>query len=148
MEHLVINLPHAAEFYPLFYTLAFLSRFIILIVEGWRRKLPQLPWLIVIGTGFVFFVFGCRIATFSVEEWQAVLDYRPLDREPGLIVLGGLLFGVPAIFVARRLVHLEVSVLDAYAFVLPLGMCIQRIGCFITGCCFGSTTSCNCVSAR
>ena len=56
-------------------------------------------------------------------------------------MLGGLLFSVPAIFVARRLVHLEDSILDAYAFVLPLGMCIQRIGCFLNGCCFGSTTS-------
>ena len=56
-------------------------------------------------------------------------------------MLGGLLFSVPAIFVARRLVHLDVTILDAYAFVLPLGMCIQRIGCFLNGCCFGSTTS-------
>ena len=141
MKHLVIDLPHAAGFYALFYTLAFLTSFIILIVEGRRRKFPTLPWLIVIGTGFVFFVLGCRIATFSVAEWQAVLDYRPLDRETGLIMLGGLLFSVPAIFVARRLVHLEDSTLDAYAFVLPLGMCIQRIGCFLNGCCFGTTTS-------
>jgi prolipoprotein diacylglyceryltransferase len=141
MEHLVIDLPHATGYYALFYTLAFLTSFIILIVEGRRRNLPTLPWLIVIGTGFVFFVFGCRIATFSIAEWQAVLDYRSLDRQTGLIMLGGLLFSVPAIFVARRLVHLEYSSLDAYAFVLPLGMCIQRIGCFLNGCCFGSTTS-------
>ncbi len=141
MEHLVVDLPHATGFYALFYTLAFLTSFIVLIVEGRKRKFPTLPWLIVIGTGFVFFVFGCRIATFSVAEWQAVLDYRPLDRETGLTMLGGLLFSVPAIFVARRLVHLEDSILDAYAFVLPLGMCIQRIGCFLNGCCFGSTTS-------
>jgi len=141
MEHLVIDLPHATEFYALFYTLAFLTSFIILIVEGRRRKFPTLPWLIVIGTGFVFFVFGCRIATFSLSEWQAILDYRPLERETGLIMLGGLLFSVPAIFVTRRLVHLDGSILNAYALVLPLGMCIQRIGCFLNGCCFGSTTS-------
>ena len=141
MEHFVIDLPHATGFYALFYTLAFLISFIILIVDGRRRKFSTLPWLIVIGTGFVFFVFGCRIATFSIAEWQAVFDYRPLDRETGLTMLGGLLFGVPAIFVARRLVHLEESTLDAYAFVLPVGMCIQRIGCFLNGCCFGSTTS-------
>ena len=66
MEHLVIDLPHATGFYALFYTLAFLTSFIVLIVEGRKRKFPTLPWLIVIGTGFVFFVFGCRIATFSV----------------------------------------------------------------------------------
>jgi prolipoprotein diacylglyceryltransferase len=141
MEHLVIDVPHATGFYALFYTLAFLTSFIVLIVEGQKRKFPTLPWLIVIGTGFVFFVFGCRIATFSVAEWHAVLYYRPLDRETGLTMLGGLLFSVPAIFIARRLVHLEDSILDAYAFVLPLGMCIQRIGCFLNGCCFGTTTS-------
>jgi prolipoprotein diacylglyceryltransferase len=141
MKHLVIDLQHATSFYALFYTLAFLISFIILIVEGQRRKFPTLQWLIVIGTGFIFFVFGCRIATFSILEWQAIVDYRPLDRETGLTMLGGLLFCVPAIFVARRLVGLEDSILDAYAFVLPLGMCIQRIGCFLNGCCFGSTTS-------
>jgi Prolipoprotein diacylglyceryl transferase len=55
-------------------------------------------------------------------------------------MLGGLLLSVPAIFAAKRFVNLSASSLDAYAFVLPVGMCIQRLGCLLAGCCYGTAT--------
>jgi prolipoprotein diacylglyceryltransferase len=141
MKTFIIDLPQSNWYYAAFYTAAFLASFIILVAEGRRRKIPQLPWLIVIATGFISFVFGCRMITYSGEDWNAVLSNQPLDHATGLVMLGGLAFCVPCILVAKRLVHLNESVLDAYAFVLPVGMCIQRIGCFLNGCCFGTLTS-------
>ena len=140
MQPLFIDIPSPQRYYSLFYMVAFFVSFIILIAEGRRRRLPQLPWLIVIGTGYIFFVFGCRMVTFSLEDWKTILHNQPLEHATGLVMLGGLLFCVPAILIAKRFCNLNTNVLDAYAFVLPVGMCLQRIGCFLNGCCFGTIT--------
>jgi prolipoprotein diacylglyceryltransferase len=141
MKPILMIFPQATWQYAAFYTAAFLASFIILIAEGRRRKIPQFQWLIVIATGFVSFVVGCRLLTYSQEDWNVVLSNQPLDHSTGLVMLGGLLFCVPCILIVKRLVRLNESVLDAYAFVLPAGMCLQRLGCFLNGCCFGTHTS-------
>ena len=141
MNTILIILPHSIWYYAVFYTAAFLVSFIILIAEGRRRKIPQFQWLIVIATGFVSFVIGCRIVTYSQEDWNVILSNQPLDHTTGLVMLSGLLVCVPCILIVKRLVRLNESVLDAYAFVLPAGMCLQRIGCFLNGCCYGARTS-------
>ena len=74
MKTILIILPHSIWYYAVFYTAAFLVSFIILIAEGRRRKIPQFQWLIVIATGFVSFVFGCRIITYSLEDWNVILS--------------------------------------------------------------------------
>ena len=141
MKTILIDLPQSTWYYVGFYTAAFLVSFIILIAEGRRRKIPQFQWLIVIATGFVSFVFGCRIIAYSQEDWNVILSNQPLDHTSGLVMLGGLLVCVPCILIVKRLVRLSESVLDAYAFVLPVGMYLQRIGCLLSGCCFGTRTS-------
>lgn len=141
MNPFLINLSQSHLYFAAFYTAAFLVSFLILLLEGRRRKIPQLPWLIVIATGFISFVIGCRIVTYSKNDWNAILANQPVDHVTGLVMLGGLLFCVPSILLVKRLLRLEESVLDAYAFVLPVGMCLQRIGCFFNGCCFGSVTT-------
>ncbi|HMG92519.1 MAG TPA: hypothetical protein VK589_20815, partial [Chryseolinea sp.] len=64
MKPFLVDIPHI-NYYSLFYLTAFFIGFIILLWEGRMRKFPLLPWLIVIGAGFIFFVFGCRIFTIS-----------------------------------------------------------------------------------
>ena len=124
----------------MFYIIAFLTCFVVLIVEGRMRNFPVLPWLLVIATGFIFFVLGCRIFAYSIEDWKTVLTYQAPDHATGLVMLGGLLLSVPAILASKRLVNLSASSLDAYAFILPVGMCIQRLGCLMAGCCYGTVT--------
>ena len=141
MQTLIIDTSYGHAYYSLFYVAAFLASFIILIVEGRKRKLPTLPWLIVIGTGYVFFILGCRIITFSMDDWSLILNNQQLTHATGIVMLGGLLFSVPAILFIKRIVNLNATGLDAYAFVLPVGMFFQRIGCFLNGCCFGSITT-------
>ncbi|MDH4092087.1 MAG: prolipoprotein diacylglyceryl transferase [Cyclobacteriaceae bacterium] len=130
-----------AQYYSLFYMLAFVVSFFLLIAEGRKRKLPQLPWLLVITAGYIFFVFGCRIVTLSPDDWTTLLQNKSLDHATGLVMLGGLLFSIPAIFITKRLMGLKATALDAYAFILPVGMFLQRIGCFLNGCCFGTATN-------
>ncbi len=127
-------------YFTMFYIIAFLTCFVVLIIEGRMRNFPVLPWLLVIATGFIFFVLGCRIFAYTIEDWKTVLTYQAPDHATGLVMLGGLLLSVPAILVAKRFVNLTASSLDAYAFVLPVGMCIQRLGCLMAGCCYGTVT--------
>ena len=49
--------------------------------------------------------------------------------------------GIPAILLATRMLDMPKGTLDAYAFVLPAGMFLQRIGCFLSGCCYGTVTT-------
>jgi phosphatidylglycerol:prolipoprotein diacylglycerol transferase len=128
-------------YFTLFYAAAFLVTFIILVLEGRKRNLPQLPWLITITTGTIFFVLGCRIVTLTPNDWMAITNNQPLGHDTGMVMLGGLLLSVPAIFLVKRFVNLNYHVLDAYTFVLPVGMFLQRIGCFLNGCCYGTITT-------
>ena len=128
-------------YFTLFYAAAFLVTFVILIVEGKKRNLPQLPWLITITTGTIFFVLGCRIVTLTPNDWIAIANNQSLGHDTGMVMLGGLLLSVPAIFLVNRFVNRNYHVLDAYAFVVPVGMFLQRIGCFLKGCCYGTVTS-------
>ena len=127
-------------YFTMFYIVAFLTCFVVLLVEGRMRDFPVLPWLLVIATGFIFFVLGCRIFAYSIEDWKTVLTYQAPYHATGLVMLGGLLLSVPAILVAKRFVNLNATSLDAYAFILPVGMCIQRVGCLLAGCCYGTVT--------
>jgi len=127
-------------YFMMFYIIAFLTCFVVLIVEGRKRNFPVLAWLLVIATGFIFFVLGCKIFAYSSEDWKTVLTYQAPDHATGLVMLGGLLLSVPAILAAKRFVNMNASLLDAYAFILPIGMCIQRLGCLMAGCCYGTVT--------
>lgn len=59
----------------------------------------------------------------------------------GLAFLGGLLACIPFAwwFMARRKMQ-RAAVLDLAGFGVPLGLGIGRLGCFLSGCCFGQTT--------
>jgi prolipoprotein diacylglyceryltransferase len=140
-EDMTIDGQTTFPYFTIFYVVAFLTCFVILLVEGRMRNFPVLPWLLVIASGFIFFIVGCRIFAYSIEDWKTILTYQPPDHPTGLVMLGGLLLAVPAILIAKRFVRLNASSLDAYAFVLPVGMFIQRLGCLIAGCCYGTVSS-------
>ena len=55
---------------------------------------------------------------------------------------GGLVGVFSAILVSRLFMKFPLGIpLDFTAIVLPLGLAIQRIGCFLRGCCYGVSTN-------
>jgi phosphatidylglycerol:prolipoprotein diacylglycerol transferase len=52
-------------------------------------------------------------------------------------VIGGLLLGTFSIITGKFLFRFKISLLDSFAFALPLAIAIQRMGCFLAGCCHG-----------
>src|SRR5258708_7671485 len=141
MEALLIDISNPGLYYTIFYATAFSVGFLFLTIEGRRRGFPMLPWWLMIVTAFFFFMIGTQLIRFGAPEWSHVLRFEPIPDSPGRSVLGGILLGIPGLVLARYILKFRYHVVDAFAFVTPLCLAIQRIGCFSAGCCFGKTTS-------
>ena len=138
---IVINPESTGIYYSLFYLLSFLIGFVLLVLEGRKRKFPVIPWMLVITTVFMFFLFGVQAIRFSKEDWQLVFQFKALSSDPGRSVIGGILFAVPGLLLAKYFLRFRFDLLDAFALVAPVGMFFQRLGCFLAGCCFGTPTT-------
>ena len=126
--------------YQLFYLLAFLAVIIVVLVEGRNRNIPAIPWLMVICTSFTFFLVGSKVVTLTPHEWRTISQFKPLNYSPGATVIGGLVFSFFGLLLARYFLKLPWSILDAFAYTIPIGMCVQRFGCLQAGCCYGKAT--------
>jgi prolipoprotein diacylglyceryltransferase len=98
---------------------------------------PALPfeksmWIIV---GAVFGALaGSKLLAF-VESFD---QYRPHLADArvwlgGKTIVGGLLGGWAGVEVAKKCLRVTQSTGDAFVFPLILGMCVGRVGCFLTG---------------
>lgn len=141
MNPLVIHTESPGAWYAFVYATAFIMGFVLLAWEGRQRRLPTLAWWLILASTFLFFMIGTQVIQWNTADWSHVLRYEALDRWPGRTVLGGMLLFVPALLLAKYLLRFTHSVVDGFAMVLPVGLAIQRLGCFITGCCFGTPTT-------
>ena len=124
-------------YYALFYSLAFILGTLWVFFEGYRRRWPMVPWLIVVGFCMVFAIIGSKLLTFSVQDITSILHYGRMPAATGRTFLGVLLGGVFGIAVARRWLGFPYSVLNAFAVAVPVAGAVSRLGCLLGGCCFG-----------
>ncbi len=127
--------------YAFFYMTALLIGSLIALYEGYRRKWPLVPWLIVLAWCATWGVVGSKLLVISWGEWNAALSHGHIPFTAEKSFLGGVLGAIIGVFFARRLLGLRYSVADAFAFALPVGLAIGRIGCLLGGCCFGKPTT-------
>ena len=115
------------------------SQLYFLLRRRWRGRAVKLPmeqnlWLLV---GCVFgALFGSKLLAWA-ESWP---HYREALRSPdptvilaGKTIVGGLLGGWAGIEVAKKFLGITRSTGDLFVFPLILGMCLGRVGCFLTG---------------
>lgn len=140
MEPILIQPDSPGTWYAVFYAAAFVVGFALLAWEGRRQKFPALAWWLILATAFLFFMIGSQVIRWNTVDWGHALRFEPLERWTGRSVLGGIVLFVPALCLAKYLLRFSHSVVDSFALVFPVGLAIQRIGCFITGCCFGTPT--------
>jgi prolipoprotein diacylglyceryltransferase len=126
--------------YGFFYMTALLVGSLVALYEGYRRKWPLVPWLIVLAWCATWGVVGSKLLVISWGEWNAALSHGHIPFTAEKSFLGGVLGAIIGVFFARRLLGLRDSVADAFAFVLPISLAIGRIGCLLGGCCFGKPT--------
>ena len=137
--HLIISAN--GPWYELFYNLSLFITLVILLYEGYRRQFPLLKWVFLLIITRLLFIAGTKAVTFSPAEWNILFSRFELPDARGKSLAGGLWFGGMALLAGAYLLGFKRNITDAFALALPLGIAIQRAGCFVTGCCYGKISS-------
>jgi len=140
-KHLLLDLSIGGLLFQVFYILAFLTAYAILIWEGHRRKFPLIDWILVLACVQLFIVVGTKAFSFTADEWRFMYQNHTLLPNPQKTLSGGILLGMAGYIIARYFLKFRYFVLDAFAIAFPIAVSIQAIGCFFYGCCFGSPSS-------
>lgn len=112
---------------------------IIVSAVYWFRRSKNDPALLVVYIGALGGAFlGAKLAYLFAEIW---FDWGREDFWPRVVtgksVLGGLLGGYAGVEIMKKLVGHDKSTGDAFAVILPVGLMLGRVGCWLHGCCLG-----------
>jgi prolipoprotein diacylglyceryltransferase len=137
---MLINTTNGSIYFTIFYSLAFLFSFILLLWEGYQRKIPAVSWVLLLIFARISFIAGTKIFTYNREEWLTMIQQASLVPTSDKILLGGIIFGLISLLAGKYILRIKQNFVDAFAIIVPLAIGIQRIGCLLNGCCFGKPT--------
>lgn len=105
----------------------------------WFRRSKSDPALLVVYIGALGGAFiGAKLAYLFSEIW---FDWGRPDFwarvVTGKSILGGLLGGYAGVELMKKLVGHDQSTGDAFSVILPVGLMLGRVGCWLHGCCLG-----------
>ena len=81
---------------------------------------------------------GAKLVYLGAEGWLHWQDAnRWLVLATGKSITGALLGGYAAVEIAKHLLKYDGVTGDWFAIVVPIGIMLGRIGCFLQGCCLG-----------
>jgi phosphatidylglycerol:prolipoprotein diacylglycerol transferase len=112
----------------------------VLLVYGVRKKYPLSTWLTVVAWLMVFFIMGLKLMNFPLAEWGRILFTAGDEPVYLKFVPGGVLFFVIGLGLIRGMLNFRAPVTDGLILAVPLILAVQRVGCFINGCCYGKPT--------
>ncbi len=112
---------------------------IVVSAVYWFARSKHEPSLLVVYIGALGGAFiGAKLAYLFAESW---FDWGRQDfllrLATGKSILGGLLGGYAGVEIMKRLVGYEKPTGDSFAVILPVGLLLGRIGCWLHGCCLG-----------
>jgi len=111
-------------------------------VFWYRRSKGQSDLLLIYLGALIGGFAGAKIAYLIAEGW---LEWQQPDRwlrwATGKSVLGGLLGAYAGVEGTKHLVGHKASTGDAFAVIVPIGILLGRIGCYLNGCCLGKPTA-------
>lgn len=140
-KHILMDISNGGLLYQIFYLLAFLIAYSILIHEGYRRKFPIAAWILMLASIRLAVLTGTKIFSFTPGEWQYMMDNHLLLPNHEKTMFGGFLLGILVYFIAKHILAFRHSAWDAVAIAMPAAVSVQTIGCFFYGCCFGKPSS-------
>jgi len=122
---------------------AFMATGILISAVLWYRRSKGQSELLLIYLGALIGGFaGAKVAYLLAEGW---LEWSQPDRwlrwATGKSVLGGLLGAYAGVELMKKLVGYRSSTGDAFAVIVPVGILLGRVGCFMKGCCLGRSVS-------
>jgi hypothetical protein len=123
-----------------FYTASLLLLAASLLVYGIRRRYPLTTWLTLVAWLMVFFIMGLKLMNFPLTDWGRILFTAGDEPVYLKFVPGGVLFFVLGLFLIRWLLKFRAPVTDGLILAVPLILAVQRLGCFLNGCCYGKPT--------
>ena len=129
---------HSLNWYSISYLFSNILTFIVLFYLGWRKGYPLLSWILILVSGALFFIIGTKLLTFRAAEWTSLFREGVFPYTEDKSAIGGLLFAILGIELSRSWLKTREYVLDTYVIVVPMGLAIQKVGCLMAGCCFGT----------
>jgi prolipoprotein diacylglyceryltransferase len=127
-------------YYDLFYFLAIVFAGVFFMIDGRRKKYPMIQWALIFSSGIIFLIIGTKLFTYTPNDWKEIANTLTFPYTERKTILGGITGGIFGIWLAKKLTNFPYPVLDSFAVSFPVAMGIQRIGCFMVGCCFGTPT--------
>jgi prolipoprotein diacylglyceryltransferase len=137
MNTLLIHLPPPQHLFSFFYSLAFVIAISVLIVEGYKRKFPMLPWILIISFSQILFIIGTKLFALSLDEWSTMVNNLQLVPTTKKELFGGMLLLGLGLWIGKVWMKFKPPFLDTFAIAIPLALSVQKAGCFFAGCCFG-----------
>ncbi|NND32838.1 MAG: hypothetical protein HKN76_09620 [Saprospiraceae bacterium] len=128
-------------YYLLFYQLSLMVAFLIFIGYGIWKKHPLFTWILIGFNGLIFFFIGSKLGAMNMEELIHFLTSLEVPHSVGQTDIFGFLLGILGLLVAKRILRFQGSVFDVYAVIIPIGIIVQRLGCVMAGCCYGTITT-------
>ncbi|MGE5393723.1 MAG: prolipoprotein diacylglyceryl transferase family protein [Candidatus Saccharibacteria bacterium] len=138
---MIIKLDHPQFYYDLFYQLSSLIVILIFLVESYKRKIPLITMLLVVVTTRFFLIVGSKLGGINLDVLNYFYQHLTFPVNHSRNMAGALLFALLGLGIAKLLLRIKYPILDVFAMAAPFGMAIQRIGCLLTGCCFGNETN-------
>lgn len=129
--------------YQLFYQLAVFAAFLVFLTYGYFKKYPLNKWLLLSVTATFCAVIGSKLGTYGIAEWQLVWESGALLPNTNRSSVGAYVLGLSGIFLSIRLLRLPRASFDVYAYLIPVVIIFQRVGCLLGACCFGTPTNGN-----
>ena len=81
---------------------------------------------------------GAKLVYLGAEGWLHWRDpNRWLVLATGKSITGALIGGYGAVEISKRLLKCDAITGDWFAVLVPFGIMLGRVGCFLTGCCLG-----------
>ena len=137
----IINGVNGGNWYSLFYLLSSVLTFLFLLYLGMKKGYPILSWILILVSGALFFIIGTKLLTFRSGEWTTLFRDGVFPHTAGKSAIGGMLFAILGIELSRSWLKIKEFVLDTYVLMVPLGLALQKPGCLLAGCCFGTPTA-------
>ncbi len=134
---ITISTVHGPLYFSLFYLMAVMTCIVFALIEGYRRKYPMVQWLLIISSGVTFLIVGTKIFSYSFNDLHRFLTDFYLPNNGRKTILGGIVGLFFGIGIARLVLKFKYPILDTIAIALPISMAIQKMGCLMTGCCYG-----------
>lgn len=133
--------------HPLFESLAYIVGFLayLRLRRSAGDPIPDSTRWTIIAAAVAGAAVGSRVLFWFEDPAQTLAHWRdPVFLMSGKTIVGGLIGGVFAVELAKRMVDEKRSTGDVFAAPITLGIAIGRIGCFLTGLSdqtYGSPTS-------